>query len=193
MPASSPPPRPTAVVLSRQERAALYGGRAPTPLTYEEAEKGLAEVSDRDEAARLLVDFLRQELERVILFAVRRDATTGWTGDGDDLTEERIAALRIPLDQPSLFLNLRQGSAFHLGTLPALPAHRPLVSLLGGEAPEECLLLPVRIGERMVAAIYCDRGGAHLGEIDLEALRHLADSFAHTLERCILLKRQAQS
>ena len=191
--AATPRVRPTAVTLSEHERAALYGGRAPAPLTYDDAEARLADVSGRDEAARLVVDFLRQELERVILFAVHRDATHGWTGDGDDLTPERIAAVAVPFGKPSIFLNLRQGSAFHLGPLPALPAHRPLVELLGGESPQECLLLPVRIGERMVAVLYGDRGGEHLGSIDLEALRRLADAFAHALERCILLKRQAQT
>jgi len=187
------PPRPTAVTLSETERASLYGGHAPAPLTYADAEVRLAEIGDRDEAARLLVGFLRQEFDRVLLFAVRRDATHGWTGDGDGLSAERIAAVAIPFTRPSIFLNLRQGSAFHLGPLPGLPAHRPLVALLGGETPEECLLLPVRIGERMVAALWCDRAGDHLGNIDLEALRRLVDSFAHTLERCILLKRQAQT
>ena len=192
-PAARRAPRPSAVQLSQKERAALYGGRAPAPLTYEDAEERLGEIADRDEAARLVVDFLRQEFQRVILFAVRQGATSGWTGDGDDLDEERIAALAVPFDQPSIFLNLRQGSAFHLGPLPMLPAHRPLVAMLGGVAPEECLLVPVRIGDHMVAVLYCDRNGEHLGEIDLEALRHLADTFAHALERCILLKRQAQT
>jgi hypothetical protein len=192
-PRPAPKPRPTAVHLSESERAALYGGRAPAPLSYPDAEARLADVGDRDEAARLVVDFLRQELDRVILFAVRRDETRGWIGDGDDLTAARIAAVGVPFGRPSIFLNLRQGSAFHLGPLPGLPAHRPLVELLGGEPPEECLLLPVRIGERMVAVLYGDRGGEHLGSIDLEAMRGLADAFAHALERCILLKRQVQT
>jgi hypothetical protein len=192
-PRPAPQPRPTAVHLSETERAALYGGRAPAPLSYADAEARLADVGERDEAGRLVVDFLRQELDRVILFAVRRDETRGWVGDGDDLSAARIAAVAVPFGKPSIFLNLRQGSAFHLGPLPALPAHRPLVELLGGEPPEECLLLPVRIGERMVAVLYGDRGGEHLGSIDLEALRRLADAFADALERCILLKRQAQT
>lgn len=185
--------RPTAVRLSREERNALYGGRAPAPLSYEEAEDRLGEMESRDLAGELVVDFLRQEFDRVLLFAVRKDAVTGWMGDAEGLDDEALERLRIPLSQPSLFLNLRHGGAFHLGPLPAMPAHRPLVELLGGEAPEEVLLLPVRIADRMVAILWCDRGGEHLGSIDLEALRALADTLADTLERCILLKRQAQT
>ena len=106
---------------------------------------------------------------------------------------DSVGGLAIPLAQPSIFLNLRQGSAFHLGPLPPLPAHRPLVAVLGGESPGECLVLPVRLGDRMVMAVYCDRHGNPLGGIDLEALRSLTDAVARALERCILLKRQAQT
>lgn len=184
--------RLSAVSLSAGERAALYGGRAPAPASYEGAQARLGEAEDPDTVATLLVDFLRQEFDRVILVSVRRDQVAGWTGDGDGLDGAELAALSIPLAQPSIFLNLQQGSTFHLGPLPAMPAHRPLVALLGGEVPAECLVLPVRLGDRMVAAIYCDRNGDPLGGIDLESLRSLADAAARALERCILLKRQAQ-
>lgn len=187
------PNRLSAVPLSEKERAALYGGRAPAPVSYDEAEARLAKLESRDAVGSLVIDFLRQEFDRVILLAVRSDQVTGWAADGEALNDGSVAELSIPLSQPSIFLNLRQGSAFHLGPLPPLPAHRPLVAALGGESPGECLVLPVTLGERMVMAIYCDRNGHPLGGIDLEALRSLAKAVARALERCILLKRQAQT
>lgn len=192
-PEAGRPNRLSAVPLSEQERAALYGGRAPAPVSYDEAEARLAKLESRDAVGSLVIDFLRQEFDRVILLAVRSDQVTGWAADGEALNDGSVAELSIPLSQPSIFLNLRQGSAFHLGPLPPLPAHRPLVAALGGESPGECLVLPVTLGERMVMAIYCDRNGHPLGGIDLEALRSLAKAVARALERCILLKRQAQT
>jgi len=187
------PNRLSAVTLSEHERATLYGGRAPAPVSYEEAEDRLAKLESRDAVGSLVVDFLRQEFDRVILLVVRSAEVTGWAADGEALDDASVGEFSIPLSQPSIFLNLRQGSAFHLGPLPPLPAHRPLVAALGGESPDECLVLPVTLGERMLVAIYCDRNGHPLGGIDLEALRSLADAVARALERCILLKRQAQT
>lgn len=138
----------------------------------------------------LLVSYLRQSFERVILFGARPAGMVGWMGDGEGLEPAAVTAFSLPFDKPSIFLNLRQGSAFHLGPLPPLPGHRPLLRLLGGAAPAECLLLPIRIGERMVAAVYCDHGAEPLGSVDLEALRGLTQRAAEALERCILLKRQ---
>jgi len=185
-------PRSGSLPLTRKERAALYGGALGGPLSFADAEKLLGELTDRDEVGDVLVSFLRQELDRVLLFGVRRNTVVGWAGDGEGLDERRISGYRLALDKPSIFLNLRQGSAFHLGPLPHMPAHRGLIDLLGGEAPEECLLLPLRLGDHMVAVIYGDRNGEHVAGVDLEALRHLGDVASDALERCILLKRQAQ-
>ena len=219
-PTAAPPPRravrprPTAVALSEAERAEIYGGpsRPPEPaappsaspppaavapargpLTYADAEERLATTKDRDEVGQILLHVLRQIFDRVMILRVGRDAVHGWLGGGDGLDNARVAHLAVPFDRPSIFLNLRHGSGFHLGPLPAMPSHRPLVALLGGEAPRECLLLPVRLGERMVVVVYCDRGGDRLAGLDLEALRHLGERSAAAFERCISLKRQAHS
>lgn len=195
-PSAAPPPgrpsRASAVTLSPQEKAALYGDQGEAPFSFGEVEERLEEATDRDRVGRLLVGFLRQMFERVILFGVRRDGVTGWMGEGEGLRPERIQEFRLSFDRPSIFLNLRQGSAFHLGPLPPLPAQRPLRELLGGEAPE-CLMLPLRLGGRMVAVVYADRAGESLGQLDLESLRDLAQRASRALERCILLKRQGQT
>lgn len=182
--------RPSEVALSADERAALYGGRPPAPLSVEEAEERLLEATGRDAVGQLLVSYLRQSFERVILFGVRPRSVVGWMGEGEGLDPGAIPPFSLPFDKPSIFLNLHQGSAFHLGPLPPLPGNRPLLELLGGETPAQSLLLPVRIGERMVAVLYCDHGAEPLGGVDLEALRDLTQRAAEALERCILLKRQ---
>jgi hypothetical protein len=93
-----------------------------------------------------------------------------------------------------VFLNLRHGSPLHLGPLPPMPAHRPLLTALGGgDPPGPCLLLPVRLGERLAAVIYGDREGAPVGGVDLDGLRRLAEQASIALERCISLKRKAHS
>ena len=62
------------------------------------------------------------------------------------------------LDQPSLFLNLRNGGSLHIGPLPPMPAHRELARAWGGELPRDAVALPVRINDRMVAVLYADGG-----------------------------------
>ncbi|HEX2163502.1 MAG TPA: GAF domain-containing protein, partial [Thermoanaerobaculia bacterium] len=163
------------------------------PTTLASAVAQLDAAVERDEVGRTLLAYLRQLFDRVALFAVRRDGVHGWMGAGDGLDRERLADVAIPFDRPSIFLNLRQGSPLHIGPLPPMPAHRPLVAALGVDPPGPCVCLPVRLGERLAAVIYGDRDGAPVAALDLDALRHLADRAAAALERCISLKRQAHS
>jgi hypothetical protein len=191
-PSADPPLRRRAVPVSERERSHLYGGNEPTPHSFDDVDRLLAEVADRDEVGRLVVAFLRQDFERVVLFGVRRDTVLGWLSRGEGLESGRLADFHLALDRPSVFYNLAHGAALHLGPLPPMGAHRPLIDLLGGESPRECLLLPMRLGDRLVAVIYGDRAGDSLGGLDLDDLRRLMDSAAAALERCILLKRQGQ-
>lgn len=222
-PAPRRPPRPGAVTLSAAERSALLGagataaitppaspptqpapghaapgptaapaGREPTSLAA--AAALLEEATGRDEVGRVLLAFLRQFFDRVVLLAVRSDGVRGWLAAGDGVDRERLEDLAIPFDRPSVFLNLRQGSSLHLGPLPPMPAHRPLLAALGGgDPPGPCLLLPVRLGERLAAVIYGDREGAPVGGVDLDGLRRLTEQASIALERCISLKRKAHS
>ncbi|HEX2254365.1 MAG TPA: GAF domain-containing protein [Thermoanaerobaculia bacterium] len=192
------------VTLSDEERAALFGAaqagvvasaalEEPAEVGFDQAVERLEGAADRDEVGQLLLAFFGHHFDRVVLLGVRREATTGWLATGEGLDRRRLETLSIPFDRPSIFLNLRQGSAFHLGPLPPLPAHRPLVALLGGDQPRECLLLPVRLGGRLVAALYADRGGDRLAGLDLESLRRLTELAGAALERAILLKRREKS
>jgi MshEN domain len=153
----------------------------------------LATAGDRDVIGALVLSDLLRDFDRVGLFAVLRDRVNGWLGGGAGFKPDRLSTLSIPLGQPSAFLNLRQGSTLHLGPLAPMPAHRRLVECWGGGMPLECLLAPIRIGGRLVAVIYADRGAAPLGGVDLERIQLLASQAAGALERCIVLKKQRQS
>jgi hypothetical protein len=214
----SPASRPAALSLSETERTALLGptaapigepadqatappGRAAAeppagdaPSSFAAASRQLDTAVDRDEVGRILLGFLRQLFDRAALFAAKSDGVHGWMGAGDGLDRERLADLTIPFDRASVFLNLKEGSALHLGPLPPMPAHRPLITVLGGDDPPgPCILLPVRFGERLAVVLYGDRDGAPVTGIDLEGLRHLAEQASVALERCISLKKQAHS
>lgn len=164
----------------------------PDPATLEEAEARLAGATDRDAAGRLALAHLRRTFDRVALFSVLSDGVHGWLGDGDGLDGERLEDFSLSFGQPSVFLNLRQGSGFHLGPLPPMPAHRELARCWGGDLPAASLLLPITLRGRLVAVVYGDRGAESLSGVDLAGLHRLAAALGKALERCIVLKKQKQ-
>ena len=190
---AAPPPRARAnsVPLTAEERAALGVPpvTGPAPTTIEEVERALAAAKDPDDVGRIVLTFLLRDHTHAALFQTGRDKITAWQAQGEGIDPKIFASYSVGFDQPSLFLNLREGSGVYLGPLPPMPAHRELARSWGGDLPRDCVMLPVRMKDRVVAVIYAD--GAK--KVDLVLLQRLATATAVALGRCILLKKQGEA
>jgi hypothetical protein len=200
-PAPARAPRPLSVSLTPEERAEL-GALAwvepaaadrsiPVPANLEEAEEILAKAHDLDEVAQTLLGFLGRDHRRAAIFQVIRDRVQGWRIHGSGVDREAFAGFSVGFDQPSIFLNLRQGSGLYLGPLPPMPAHRQLARTWGGDLPRDCVLLPVRIKDRLVMVLYAD--GHTKGSIELPRMQRLAAATTAAVERCILQRKRSES
>ena len=108
---------------------------------------------------------------------------------GVDINADRLASIRIPLDRPSIFFTLREGGSLLRGPLAELPAHAELRGLLGSAASSDLLVLPLRVRERLAAALLIVPE-ATLGAGDtLAELQSLAAKAAIALELCIMRKK----
>lgn len=192
------PELPASVRLSADERRLLFsepsGTRRsadePPPVSFAAARERLGAADSPEEIADVLVAFLGQMFQRVALFKVLRDRVEGWRSAGDTLDPSCIERFRAELDSPSVFLNIQQGASFFLGPLPPMPVHQRLAHCWGDALPEESLLLPVRVRDRLVTVVYLDRGPGGLKSIDLEGLKDLTRTTAEAYERCILRNRK---
>jgi hypothetical protein len=205
--------RPLTIPLTEEERAALVPlplksdpipapepppAPAPAPMampdlsTPEAAEKAFEAISDPERVGTIVLAFLGRTYRRTALFQAGKDKVTAWMALGD-LNLDQFAKFSVSFDQPSVFLNLRQGTAFYVGPLPPMPAHRQLAGSWGGELPRDCVVLPVRMKDRLVAVIYADGAKKGLSGIDLQQLQRLAASTAAALQRCILHKKKSET
>ena len=200
-PARPGPARTMTVALTPQERAEL-GAFAwiepasadrslPTPANLGEVEAALARARDLEEVGQVLLGFLGRDHRRAALFQVSRDRVSGWQVHGTGVDRDAFAAFSIGFDQPSLFLNLRQGSGLYLGPLPPMSAHRQLARTWGGDLPRDCVLLPVRIKDRLVMALYAD--GATKGPVELPQMQRLMALATAAVERCILQRKRGEA
>ncbi|HEX3555540.1 MAG TPA: hypothetical protein VIA62_20140 [Thermoanaerobaculia bacterium] len=190
-------PRLRSVSLTPEERAdlgafswvepAAAGGSLAAPVSLDEAEQALDQARDLDEVGQVLLGFLGRTHRRAALFHVTRDRVAGWRIHGTGIDREAFAQFSVGFDQPSLFLNLRQGSSLYLGPLPPMPAHRQLARTWGGDLPRDCVMLPVRVKDRMVLVLYAD--GATAGAISLPHVQRLTAAATAAVERCILARK----
>jgi len=195
-----PTPRPMTVALTPEERAELGTPPSvepaaaqpfPAPGNLDELEAALAGPRTLDEVGEVLLGFLARDHRRAALFQISRDRISGWKARGTGVNREAFAAFSVGFDQPSLFLNLRHGSGIYLGPLPPMPAHRQLARTWGGDLPRDCIMLPVRIKDRLVMVIYAD--GAARGPIELPQIQRLMALATAAVERCILQRKRGEA
>jgi hypothetical protein len=194
----APPLRSQSVSLTPEERAdlgavawvepAATDRSLPIPASLDEVETALGKATDLEEVARVLLGFLGRDHRRAAIFQVTRERINGWRVHGTGIDREAFAAFSIGFDQPSLFLNLRHGSNLYLGPLPPMPAHRQLARTWGGDLPRDCVMLPVRIKDRLLMVVYAD--GATRGPVELQQMQRLMNAATSAVERCILANRQ---
>jgi hypothetical protein len=182
--------RPLTVSLTAEERAAL-GTAVPEPTSLVEAEEALAKARDIDEIGQIVLAFLGRSYRRAALFRTSREKLIGWMAQGEGVDLPAFGRFSLSFDQPSVFLNLRNGSGFHLGPLPPMPSHRQLAETWGGELPRDAIILPVRMRDRMVTAIYADGAAKGIAGVDLSQMQRLAAAATAAFERCALQKKRA--
>lgn len=158
-------------------------------LTLKEVERRLSVDVDLPSIGLTLLRFLAQSFERCALFKVQQDRVVGWLGHGAGFDRQRFERLEIDLDEPSIFLGLASGTRLHRGPLAPLPAHRRLAKCWGDAPPADCVVLPVRLRDRLVCALYGDRGGRSLDGLRIEQLERLGQRAATAFELCILRRK----
>jgi hypothetical protein len=210
-PPPSRPPRPLRVSLTDEERSELErsrasGGRtkampreaaassqasaaALSPQNEAEALAALAAADDLETVGEVLLSFLALRFRRVALFRVTRERVQGWMIRGTSIDQQAFHDFSLTFDQPSLFLNLRQGSGLHLGPLPPMPAHRQLARVWGGELPRDAVMLPIRMRDRLVTVLYADGPPRGTSGVDLPQLQRLGAALMAAFERCAVAKR----
>ncbi len=112
--------------------------------------------SEPDRIAQALVADLLKQFRRVLLFAARRDGLHGWAGAGESFDVEGFGLLSLAAREPSIFMNLDAATPYYRGPMPALASHQRIAACWGGGLPNDCLAVPLRIQNRLVAAVLCE-------------------------------------
>lgn len=162
-------------------------------LSLAEVDRLLAAEVSYQAIGNVLARFLAGHFARSLVFQVRGGEMLGWLGHAPDLDRRYLTTLRLDLQQPSALATLARGAERYVGPLAPMPVHRQLARSWGGELPRQAALIPIRVRERMVCALYGDEGKDSLDPEKLDLLARLAQKAAMAFEVCILRKKIRQA
>jgi hypothetical protein len=186
--ARSPKP-PSAIAASFPQLVPL--GSASTSASLEKV-AGLADAlsgaTHRDQVAALVLDYLAGSGARVALFSLQHGRVMGWEARGPAVVPEVFHTLILPLDRPSLFLNLTKGVDLHAGALGGGEGNDLLLGALGPPEPRETVVVPIKVRGKAAGFLWLDKGDESVSDVSIPLVQEVARLTGLALE--ILVLRQ---
>ncbi len=135
-----------------------------------EAAAAIDAATTRDEVVAAVLSLGQCYFGRVVFFIVREPWLIGWDGAGEKMDRARAAALRIPLDLPSVFQGVTRNRTVFVGRPGAEETNQKFLAAIGKKPGTTAALLPVAVRGRMVNLIWGDSGARGAARADLGQL-----------------------
>lgn len=204
-PASAPPAVPSAA-----QKA------PPSPLSFEPAKEEFRtriekEVSRKEltalksmfdelrfptataEVTLLILRYASEVVNRAVLFMVKKDEVRGLGQFGIELkgksADQVVRNIKLPLNQPSLFLSVIESRRSYLGILEPNPNHTYLVNELGGAMPDAVMAIPLVVDGKVALVVYGDNLPERRPIRGMDTLEIFMNQAGMALEKALLQKR----
>lgn len=180
--------------LAEVAQAAASPGSAdtsPSMLSYREACAAIDKIEDREAIGDALIEYARGRFAVAVVFLLRDGNALGWRmyNANPDGTDYPIEELSLPLGGTSALQAAHDSKQAYRGRSPSpgKPVERKLWKELGVRAePEEMLVVPVLVKQRVVNLVYVHApGGGPIDDTALKKLNELAKRAGRAYMRLI--------
>lgn len=142
--------------------------REENPEYLRKVKEQFAGMRHKEEIIGLLLQEGKRVARRVAIFVNKNEQFHGWKAQGLD-----VEGMKIHVGTPSIFTEVVNRKAYYRGPLLGISGNRPLIDALSG-TPQDCILIPIQIREKIVALLYADNGNAAVLDSTLMYLHTLA-------------------
>ena len=214
-PAHAAPPKPRPIAAAPAPPAPY----APAHVSYEpakeefrtriEAESPQREISAlksmfdelrfptaTSEVTLLILRYASEVVNRAVLFMVKKEEVRGLGQFGIELkgrsADQVVRNIKVPLNKPSLFLNVIENRRSYLGPLEANECNNYLASELGGVQPDMVLAIPLVVDNKVALVVYGDNQPERHPIRGIDTLEIFMNQAGMALEKALLEKRIAE-
>lgn len=145
------------------------------------------------EIALLILRYASEVVNRAVLFLIRGEEAVGLGQFGVEApggsADERVRAIRIPLNEPSVFSQVWQRRQGYAGTIERTYWHERFYEALGGKRPAEACVFPLVIGDTVRFLLYGDNQPAGGPLQEVETLEIFINQAGLAMEKAMLEQR----
>jgi hypothetical protein len=148
------------------------------------------------EVTLLILRYASEVVNRAVLFMVKKDEVRGLGQFGIELkgksADQVVRNIKLPLNQPSLFLSVIESRRSYLGALESNPSHTYLVNELGGTMPAAVIAIPLVVDGKVALVVYGDNLPERRPIRGMDTLEIFMNQAGMALEKALLEKRIAE-
>ncbi len=144
----------------------------------------------------LVMHLAADVVSRGVLLFVRSDGITGhdqFGVGGRESGDERIINIKIPWNEPSILAATIHARTSYRGKIGPGKWNDTFMGQLGGQRPNEALIIPIIVAGKVVAIFYGDDAGTGTPLGDVQRLQTLIGQTFSAVEASILEKRSKTS
>jgi len=145
--------------------------------------EAFASVKSREEVAGLLLTESRKVAKRAALFILKGQEIKGWLAKDLEVKNFTSSAAL-----PSIFSDVIMRKTYYRGPLLKIPGNAEFIETLGG-APEDSILVPVNIRDRIICLLYADNGTKGVLDANVTYINRLSTMAAFAFELLIIKKK----
>ncbi|TAN40325.1 MAG: hypothetical protein EPN25_08035 [Nitrospirae bacterium] len=139
-----------------------------------------AAARNKDEIIGLLLLAASKVYSRVGLFVLKDKQLKGWKSKGMEIENKNLG---VAAD--SVFFEAISKKSYYRGPVLKVPGNEALISILAG-APQDCLVIPVLIRDKVIALMYIDNGNASVLDAGLSYINKIVSIASLSFEMAIL-------
>lgn len=146
------------------------------------------EVKETEEIAGILIQASYKIAARVAVFIIKGGKIMGWKARGISIENFALAEKEVMGEEYSLFSDVLKRKSYYRGPVMNIKGNELLIKVLSG-TPQDALLMPINIRDKVIALLYVDNGNASVLNANVGYLSKLA-SMAGIAFEIILLKKK---
>jgi len=176
-----------------EEKAAEQSRPPPVPaerFSLGAALQELERAQERDRVVELLLRFAGQVSPFLALMVVRSGFIMGWDGLGSEEEVARIKRFRLPFGMASILSTVVLSRSVYLGPVSPSVGNNEMLQALGRKRPHTVFVIPITIGNHLVALLYGDAQDRPLSADRLSELVTFCSRLSDTFRRLIVKRKQ---
>lgn len=170
-------------IFGKEEESDKESAEDETKERIRKIKEAFADAKEKEEIIGLLLSHSKKVAKRAAVFIIRGERLTVWKSRG--ITAENS---ELVMGQNSVFSDVIRRKNYYRGPLLRVSDNEPLISLLSG-APQDCLIFPIMIREKIIGLLYADNGNTSVFDAGLNFISTLVSMASISFEIAILRRK----